>query len=107
MKNNYSLWVRYSLIVSLFVISNLRTEAQSKNEVEASVLRIKVTEEFARELESGRKNLRTADGQVRVGRPSFDGVSKKFRTNNLRRVFRDGGKFEVKHRKYGLHLWYE
>lgn len=25
----------------------------------------------------------------------------------IRRVFRDGGRFEERHRRYGLHLWYD
>ncbi len=44
---------------------------------------------------------------LRVGLKSFDKISRKYRAGNMRRLFPDAGKYEAKHRKYGLHLWYE
>ncbi len=42
-----------------------------------------------------------------IGLKSFDRVSQKYRAQTMKRVFPDAGKYEEKHRKYGLHLWYE
>ncbi|MDR1671928.1 MAG: S8 family serine peptidase, partial [Bacteroidales bacterium] len=38
---------------------------------------------------------------------SLDRLNKMHRTDNIKRIFPDAGKYERKHRKYGLHLWYE
>ena len=42
-----------------------------------------------------------------IGIRSFDQINRRYRASNMRRVFPDGGEYEAKHRKYGLHLWYE
>ena len=42
-----------------------------------------------------------------VGIKSFDDVSLRYGATNMRRIFPHGGEYEEKHRKYGLHLWYE
>eukprot|EP01029_Cantina_marsupialis_P024669 TRINITY_DN6398_c0_g2_i1.p1 TRINITY_DN6398_c0_g2~~TRINITY_DN6398_c0_g2_i1.p1 ORF type:complete len:1210 (-),score=31.22 TRINITY_DN6398_c0_g2_i1:253-3882(-) len=38
---------------------------------------------------------------------NLDKVNQKFKAHKMRRVFRNAGKFEARHRKFGLHLWYE
>ncbi len=42
-----------------------------------------------------------------IGLKSFDRINRKYKTTNMRRIFPDAGKYEAKHQKYGLHLWYE
>src|SRR5690242_15787072 len=72
-------------------------------------LRIKVSPEFAAQLQQSRS--RTArvgkDNVMLFGIRSLDALHKQFKVNNLKRVFRDAGIFEAKHRKYGLDRWYD
>ncbi len=44
---------------------------------------------------------------LHVGVKSFDKINLKYGATAMKRVFPDAGKYEAKHRKYGLHLWYE
>ncbi len=47
------------------------------------------------------------DGYIKTGITSIDTCNKKLGVQSMKRVFRHAGKFEAKHRKHGLHLWYE
>lgn len=82
---------------------------QKEKEPQPGRLRIKVSPEFAMQLRQTR--MRTArigkDNIVLLGIRSMDDVHRQFKVNNLKRVFRDAGVFEEKHRKYGLDRWYE
>lgn len=42
-----------------------------------------------------------------LGIPAFDDKNSQFSVISYRRVFRYAGKFEARHREFGLHLWYE
>ncbi len=50
---------------------------------------------------------RLADGIVQTGISEIDQLNQEFKVTGMERVFRQAGKFEAKHRKHGLHLWYE
>ena len=53
-------------------------------------------------------NKTISDTSVFVtGIRSFDRINRQYRATSMRRVFPDAGKYEAKHRRYGLHLWYE
>ena len=53
-------------------------------------------------------NKTPSDTSVLItGIQSFDRINRRYRATNMRRVFPDAGKYEAKHRRYGLHLWYE
>lgn len=53
-------------------------------------------------------NLSASDTSgLKIGIKSLDKINKTFKATNMRRLFPDAGKYEKKHRKYGLHLWYE
>jgi len=74
--------------------------------MEPGVLRIKITEPLARQLESATVT-RTPGNVLMTGIRSLDLVNEQYKVTSLRRIFRDGGKFEARHRRHGLHLWYE
>jgi subtilisin family serine protease len=82
---------------------------QKEKDLQPGRLRIKVSPAFASQLQQAR--VRTArvgkDNVMLFGIRSLDVVHKQFKVNNLKRVFRDAGVFEAKHRKYGLDRWYE
>ena len=46
-------------------------------------------------------------GAVATGNPQLDAVADALGVTEVRRVFGDGGRFEARHRRYGLHLWYD
>jgi subtilisin family serine protease len=80
--------------------------AQNQDDVLPGVIRIKVSEGLARQLE----NARFSHGPnqvVSTGIPSLDNVNQRFNAHGIKRVFPYVEKFEAKHRKYGLHRWYE
>lgn len=80
--------------------------AQAQEQVDAGILRIKVTEDLAQYLES---TLMTTDANniVHTGIQAIDANNLTYRVRSLKRVFRPAGEFEARHRRHGLHLWYE
>lgn len=70
------------------------------------IVRIKVTEGLAEQLEV-RSISRNASGEVVTGIAALDQMNKEFMVRSFNRVFPTAGKNEARHRKYGLHLWYE
>ncbi|CAL2095597.1 S8 family serine peptidase [Tenacibaculum sp. 190524A02b] len=46
-------------------------------------------------------------GYVTTGSKSLDAKNKELKVFSMKRVFRPAGKHEAKHKKFGLHLWYE
>jgi len=75
-------------------------------DVEPGVVRLKLTESFANRMEAS--PLRYTSSQVvQTGVTAFDQVHQRFKASQMKRVFPYAGKFEAKHRKHGLHLWYE
>jgi len=80
------------------------------------VIRIKMKSEATAKLDqmlaqwASRKGelLATRAGEfVTTGMPALDAVHQGCQAKVMKRVFRPAGKFEAKHRKHGLHLWYE
>lgn len=69
-------------------------------------LRIKLTEEMSRTFEKTPVQ-KTAAGFINVGSAELNALHSQFKVTNYKRVFPYAGKYEEKHRKYGLHLWYE
>src|SRR5689334_622091 len=109
MKHNY-LFSRQLISMILAVLwlatlSNL-VSAQQPGRMEPGLLRIKITDQLARQLESA-TITRTPGNVLMTGIRSIDLVNEQYKVTSLRRIFRDGSKFEARHRRYGLHLWYE
>ena len=92
------------LFVILIVAGTSNVFAQKG--YQKGVIRIKFKETQEARLEN-MTTLKSADGIVRTGIASVDQLNEKYKTTKLKRVFPYAGKFEKKHKKYGLHLWYE
>lgn len=92
-------------LIAIFLLMHEVT-AQNKVAVHQGVLRIKVAETTATYLQKAQMS-RTSQGYLRTGNASLDQALSRSKATNMKRVFRHGGKFEAKHRKHGLHLWYE
>jgi hypothetical protein len=74
--------------------------------IEPGVIRLKVTKAFAAQLEK-RSITQTSDSLVQTGVQALDDLTQLYKVKVLKRVFAPAGKFEAKHRKSGLHQWYE
>ena len=57
--------------------------------------------------ENGKMQFAKQEGYVKTGITDIDKCNQKLKAFSMKRIFRHGGKFEEKHRKHGLHLWYE
>lgn len=71
-------------------------------EVEGHV-RIKLTEEAAAQMETAT----TRSGGTESGISQLDALNRQLGTYRMVRTFRPAGKFEERHRKAGLHRWYD
>ncbi len=95
-------------ILFLFIILAISFELNAQNAqiYHPGTLRIKF-EANSDAILSTMEIQKSADGIVRTGIQSIDNLSEKFGASKMRRVFPYAGKYEAKHQKYGLHLWYE
>lgn len=67
------------------------------------MVRIKLTEEAAAQMETAT----TRSGGTESGISQLDELNRQLGTYRMVRTFPYAGKFEERHRKYGLHLWYD
>lgn len=58
-------------------------------------------------LDSKKIKLKQKPEFVTTNIRNLDRVNEKFKAHKMKRVYRNAGKFEDRHRKFGLHLWYE
>ena len=90
------------LLVLLFSVSIYAQETS----YEQGGLRVKLTEEAAAKIEkNGTK--RNKRGEISTGIKAVDDVNKLHKATEFKRVFPFSPTFEDRHRKHGLHLWYD
>ncbi|MDR1172462.1 MAG: S8 family serine peptidase, partial [Bacteroidales bacterium] len=98
-------------IVYLFIFVFLgNLSAQPSRRVEAGKVIVKLKPDAVPAVETKLRTLSRTLSDTSVlstGIKSFDRINRRYRASNMRRVFPDAGKYEAKHREYGLHLWYE
>ncbi|MDY8134197.1 S8 family serine peptidase [Aquimarina sp. 2201CG5-10] len=106
--------LKFYVIIILFFSFEIITAQQKINEKGQyeNVLHIKFKPDRTKKLdkEFERKALKAAkkeEGYVRLNLKDMDVRNKTFKVSSLKRIFRPAGKYEEKHRKNGLHLWYE
>ncbi|HTJ49679.1 MAG TPA: S8 family serine peptidase, partial [Cyclobacteriaceae bacterium] len=103
----HGLWTFLFAAAFLVLLSfSFNSFAQRTDSFEQGKLRIKVSEQLAQQLENASLKA-TANKIVLTGIQSIDNISQQFKVNGISRVFRPAGQFEARHRRYGLHLWYE
>lgn len=51
--------------------------------------------------------LNSSSNSIKTGIASIDKLNETILAKKMKRIFPYAGKFEEKHKKYGLHLWYE
>lgn len=96
-----------SIVVTLLLSLSLSIvlKAQEGTYVPGKV-RVKFTEEGISSF-AQMKSTKTDDGVVLTGVAEVDELNMAYKTTSLKRVFPYSPKFEQRHRKHGLHLWYE
>ncbi|MEL6559783.1 MAG: S8 family serine peptidase, partial [Bacteroidota bacterium] len=79
--------------------------SQSNQSILENHIRIKLKEEISAD---GRGLFsKSSKGFVETGQAKLDKLYKNYQVTEMTRVFPYAGKFEEKHKKYGLHLWYD
>ncbi|HEU5146919.1 MAG TPA: S8 family serine peptidase, partial [Chryseosolibacter sp.] len=93
------------IVASVILFFGIHPSINAQETVQG-VVRLKVSESLAATLE--RQALaRSPGGEVLTGVASLDQLNKQFNIRRFSRVFPHAGKHEARHRKHGLHLWYE
>ena len=67
----------------------------------------KVTELHKLLIDRSKLKTKSSEEFVKTNIANLDKVNQQYKANKMRRVFRDAGKFEARHKEFGLHLWYE
>src|SRR5688572_6256623 len=109
MKKLYQLNMRSALRIYaslFFTLFAFLSHGQKGPAIEEGLVRIKLTEAVASAFEQT-PLTRTSEGIIVTGINELDDFNRQFRVQEFKRVFRPAGKFEKRHRKHGLHLWYE
>jgi PKD repeat protein len=96
-------------VVSVFAQNRTVNEEGNYN----GVIRVKLDNEMVNQLEQihqqkGNVNvIKAENGFVLTSNASLDAKNQQFGAYEYKRVFRYAGKFEKRHREWGLHRWYE
>lgn len=80
--------------------------AQDRPDMEKGHIRIKLNEVASQQLQSAPMAY-SVSGVVRTSISSIDQVNKKYGVYRMERTFPEDPRYEARHRKYGLHLWYD
>lgn len=98
--------VVFAAALFTFLFQAFLATGQKGPAVEQGLVRIKVSESLASTLEHSQMK-RTSEGIVLTGISGVDAFNRQYRVREFKRVFRSSEKFEARHRKHELHLWYE
>lgn len=96
------------LIVSLCVTNSYAQKTATIDDYYKGKIRIKLKEEFFSNIANSRVAVGNTSEETDVlGISSIDNLSENNKIWRIKRVFPYSPKHEAKHRKHGLHLWYE
>jgi subtilisin family serine protease len=102
----YALILRATPMAVLLAFLSTPVFSQDTIAIESSIIRLKVTEEASAILERTMQS-RTSNGDILTGIRAIDKFNELFKVYEFKRVFPPSGKDEHRHRKHGLHRWYE
>jgi len=94
-----------TIVVILISINTLNAFNQDADKVVSGSIRIKLKPEYVPSAKG--LSLNTKKGVVITGIKSLDAVNTNYNVTGMKRVFPYSPKFEDRHVKHGLHLWYE
>ncbi len=101
--------IRLTIFLLVFFLME-NVYAQPRQHVQTGRVIVKLKADAVPTFETSLRKLQkpASDTSVlQLGVKSFDNINRRYRASQMRRLFPDAGKYEAKHRKYGLHLWYE
>lgn len=91
------------LILAVFGLTNSFGQ-EYKAGVLQGTIRIKIKPTLASAVKVSKS---ATTGTITTGIQELDRLNRTYTVTEMKRVFRYSPQFEEKHRKYGLHLWYE
>ncbi|MDR1865871.1 MAG: S8 family serine peptidase [Bacteroidales bacterium] len=95
-------------VLFLFCLVAGGVSAQSSRRVHAGKVIVKLRGEALPAVEAQLKSRMSTDtSALTTGVKSLDRINRKYRAGGMKRIIPDAGEYEEKHRRYGLHLWYE
>lgn len=104
MKTKYN-YKEFLLTLFLMVFVAFATYAQKG--IQEGVIKVKFSPSESAKLRSMQTAAKGSDGYIRTGMASMDRLNSMYRATKMTRIFPYAGKFEEKHKKYGLDLWYK
>ena len=99
--------IKATILLFLLVFSNQNLFSQSiASKPISGIVRVKFDSVVVNSL--NRENqVQSLNGHLTLGVSAIDNANKVCQVSKMTRVFPYSGKFEAKHRKYDLHLWYD
>ena len=107
----------FTFLIAIILIGNFSfaQKAVNKDGNYENLIRIKLSEQLSKEMSNAhQKSSNTinrikanADGTVQTNIQSLDVKNSEYSAVEYKRVFRYAGKFEQKHKEFGLHQWYD
>jgi subtilisin family serine protease/chitodextrinase len=103
----------FTLVMVLFCSAIFGQNRTIKNRVYQNVIRVKFKDSETAKADALNYRLKSLKGNEKLPQNfktnilQLDKLNGEFKTYQMKRVFREAGKFEKKHREFGLHLWYE
>ncbi len=109
MKKITSIKYLIGIIVVFMMLMGHQVRCQSRQTVHPTTFRIKFEPKLEATLQQLPAKMYATKGasSARTGIRDIDAISRRYEVPRIRRMYPDAGKFEAKHRKHGLHLWYE
>jgi len=88
------------LVLGLFIMG-FTLQAQENN---SARIHIKIVSTLG---ETVKPQKASTGSDVRTGVVALDHLNRRFSVSSIKRVFPTSSKYELRHKKHGLHLWYE
>lgn len=97
---------KFSIFFFFFFAFSAMATAQLKHVLNNNIIQIKIEPELLQYLQV--RSLEAEAGQpLSLGIRSLDALNQQYGVRSMRRIFPYARKYENKHQKFGLHLWYE
>jgi subtilisin family serine protease len=103
MKRNFTHKLKFFMLFGLLAVFGQMYAQQYKNGVLQGTIRVKITPSLSSAIKINKKS----NGIIATGIKEMDRLHEAYSVTEMKRVFRYSPKFEEKHIRYGLNLWYE
>ena len=97
--------LKLSLVITIQFIIIFSGFSQTSQLSSENQIRIKLKSDISPNVQG--LFSKSSKGFIETGQVKLDRLYRNYQVTEMKRVFPFAGKFEEKHKKYGLHLWYE